>query len=176
MIELVSISKLIVSAITTSLFLGGWTGPGVGWLTAPGMAAGWQLLGNILGVIYFVTKVYLLCAVFIWVRATLPRLRSDQLMQFAWLILMPATLGNILLTALLYLVVSGLGGSSLVFLLVVGVINWGLFFGFIRIVGRATAATTHRAQAPSLRVRMRREALAQLPEQLELAGKTKLVK
>ena len=166
----------IVSAITTSLFLGGWAGPGVGWLTAPGMAAGWQLLGNILGVIYFITKVYLLCAVFIWVRATLPRLRGDQLMQFAWLILMPATLGNILLTGLLYLVVSGLGGSSLVFLLVVGVINWGLFFGFIRIVGRATAATTRRAQAPALRVRMRRETLAQIPEQLELAGKTKLVK
>ncbi len=63
-----------------------------------------------------------------------------------------------------------------VFLLVVGVINWGLFFGFIRIVGRATAATTRRAQAPALRVRMRRETLAQLPEHLELVGKTKLVK
>ena len=74
------------------------------------------------------------------------------------------------LTGLLYLVVSGLGGSTLVFLLVVGVINWGLFFGFIRIVGRATAATTRRAQAPALRVRMRRETLAKLPEQLELAG------
>ncbi len=85
------------------------------------------------------------CAVFIWVRGTLPRLRSDQLMQFAWLILMPATLGNILLTCLLYLVVSGLGGSTLVFLLMVGVINWGLLFGFIRIVGRATGATTRRA-------------------------------
>ena len=122
------------------------------------------------------TKVYLLCAVFIWVRATLPRLRSDQLMQFAWLILMPATLGNILLTGLLYLVVSGLGGSTLVFLLVVRVINWGLFFGLIRIVGSATAATTRRAQSPALRVRMRQETLAQIPEQLELAGKTKLVK
>lgn len=166
----------IVSAITTSLFLGGWAGPGVGWLTAPGMAAGWQLLGNILGVIYFITKVYLLCAVFIWVRATLPRLRSDQLMQFAWLILMPVTLGNILLTGLLYLVVGGLGGSTLVFLLLTGVINWALLLGFFRLVRRATAATTRRAQAPALRVRMRRGTLAQLPEQLELAGETKLVK
>src|SRR2546423_12809499 len=93
-----------------------------------------QLLGNILGVIYFITKVYLLCAVFIWVRGTLPRLRSDQLMQFAWLILMPATLGNILLVGAIYLVVNGLGWSNLVFLLVTGVINWGLLFVFIRLV------------------------------------------
>src|SRR5947208_1954247 len=114
----------IVSAIITSLFLGGWAGPGVGFLTAPGTAIGWQLLGNVLGVLYFITKVYLLCAVFIWVRGTLPRLRSDQLMQFAWLILMPATLGNILLVGAIYLVVNGLGWSNLVFLLVTGVINW----------------------------------------------------
>src|SRR5437762_4729271 len=40
----------IVSAIAVTLFLGGWSGPGVGFLTAPGMAFGWQLLGNILGI------------------------------------------------------------------------------------------------------------------------------
>ena len=87
------------------------------------MAIGWQLLGNVLGLIYFITKVYLLCCVFIWVRGTLPRLRSDQLMQFAWLILTPATLGIILLTGLIYLLVIGSGLSSLVFLTVTGVIN-----------------------------------------------------
>src|SRR6266700_2621967 len=96
----------IVSAIATTLFLGGWSGPGVAVLTAPGMAFGWQLLGNILGLVYFIIKVYLLCFVFIWVRSTMPRLRADQLMQFAWLILIPVTLGNILLTALVYLIVN----------------------------------------------------------------------
>src|SRR5438128_4350780 len=100
----------IVAAIATSLFLGGWSGPGVALLAAPGMAIGWEILGTILGVVYFILKVYLLCFVFLWVRATLPRLRADQLMQFAWLILIPATLGNIVLTGLIYLVVSGLGG------------------------------------------------------------------
>jgi len=157
----------IVSAITTSLFLGGWSGPGVGFLTAPGMAFGWQLLGNILGVIYFVTKVYLLCVLFIWIRGTLPRLRADQLMQFAWLMLIPATLGNILLTGLLYLTVSGLGLSNLVFLVVTGGINWLLLIGFIRLVGRATVATTRRAQAPALRARARQAALAQVAGQAE---------
>src|SRR2546425_9719759 len=47
----------IVSAIATTLFLGGWAGPGVAFLTTPGMAFGWQLLGNILGIVYFVIKV-----------------------------------------------------------------------------------------------------------------------
>ncbi len=158
----------IVSAITTSLFLGGWSGPGVGFLTAPGMAFGWQLLGNILGVLYFIGKVYFLCVVFIWIRATLPRLRSDQLMQFAWLILIPATLGNIVLTALTYLVLNALGLSSLVFLIVIGVINWLLLIGFIRLVTRATVATTRRAKAPVLRAQARQQRVqAQLPPSLE---------
>jgi NADH-quinone oxidoreductase subunit H len=119
----------IVSAITTFLFLGGWSGPGVGEL-------------------------------FTWIRGTLPRLRADQLMQFAWLMLIPATLGNILLTGLISLAVSGLGISTLVFLIVTGAINWLLLIGFIRLVGRAMVATTRRAQAPAIRARTRQAALA----------------
>jgi len=160
----------IVSAITTSLFLGGWSGPGVGFLTASGMAFGWQILGNILGVIYFVTKVYLLCVIFIWIRSTLPRLRADQLMQFAWLMLIPATLGNILLTGLLYLAVSGLGLSNLVFLIVTGAINCILLIGFIYLVGRATVATTRRAQAPAIRARARQAALAHVAQLAKAPG------
>jgi NADH-quinone oxidoreductase subunit H len=159
----------IVSAITTSLFLGGWSGPGVGSLTAPGMAIGWVLLGNVLGFIYFMLKVYLLCSVFIWVRGTLPRLRADQLMQFAWLILIPATLGNILLTGILYLVVNSMGLSNVVFLIVTGAINWLLLFGFIRLVTRATVNSTRHAQAPAIRASTQRQAAAQLPEHVETA-------
>jgi NADH-quinone oxidoreductase subunit H len=158
----------IVSAITTSLFLGGWAGPGVAYLTAPGIAAGWAILGNLLGITYFIIKVYVLCCIFIWIRATLPRLRSDQLMQFAWLILIPATLGNIVLTGLLSIVSSNLGFSNLVFLIVTGVINWVLLFGFIRLVRRATVASTRHAQAPAFRaVAQRRAVQARLPEHLE---------
>src|SRR6184192_1198604 len=62
----------IVSAIATSLFLGGWDGPGVGYLTGTGMATGWVIVGNLLGVFYFIFKVDLLCCIFIWIRATLP--------------------------------------------------------------------------------------------------------
>ena len=153
----------IVSAIATTLFLGGWSGPGVGFLTAPGMAFGWLLLGNLLGIGYFIIKVYLLCFVFIWVRTTLPRLRADQLMQFAWLILIPVTLGNILLTALIYLILSSFGLSNLVFLIVLGVVNFIMLAGFIWVISRATVATTRHAQAPAI-LAQRRAAAAQLPE------------
>ena len=156
----------IVSAIATYLFLGGWSGPGVAYLTGLG-SPGWGLLGNLLGVGYFIAKVYLLCFVFIWVRSTLPRLRSDQLMQFAWLILIPVTLVNILLTGLIYLLVSSIGlgdYTNLVFLIVTACVNWAMFFAFIRIVQRATSATTRRASAPSIRARERAKVAAQLPE------------
>jgi NADH-quinone oxidoreductase subunit H len=159
----------IVSAIATTLFLGGWSGPGVAFLTSHGMAFGWQFLGNILGLGYFVIKVYMLCFVFIWVRSTLPRLRADQLMQFAWLILIPVTLGNILLTALIYLILSNFGLSNLVFLIVLAVINFVMLGGFIWVITRATVATTRRAQAPAIRAQ-RRAAAAQLPERAGVAG------
>ena len=87
-------------------------------------------------------------------------------MQFAWLILIPATLGNIVLTGLIYLIMSSLGLSNLTFLIVLGVINWILLFGFIRLVGRATVATTRKAQAPALR-RARLATQVRLPEHTE---------
>jgi NADH-quinone oxidoreductase subunit H len=157
-------NMIIVSSIAATLFLGGWSGPGVAFLTASGMVFGWQLLGNILGVLYFIGKVYFLCFIFIWVRSTLPRLRADQLMQFAWLILIPVTLGNVLFTALVYLVLSNLGLSNLVFLIVLGVLNWFLLFGFIWLVSRVTVATTRRAQAPAIRARRAAAVAGQLPE------------
>jgi NADH-quinone oxidoreductase subunit H len=162
----------IVSAIATMLFLGGWSGPGVAYLIGLG-AFGWGLLGNVLGLVYFTIKVYLLCFVFIWVRSTLPRLRADQLMQFAWLILIPITLVNILLTGFIYLVVSALGlgnWTSLVFLVVTGIFNWAMLFAFIWIVRRATSATTRRAQAPAIRAQRSVTPAAQIPERVGATG------
>src|SRR5438477_3018653 len=162
----------IVSAIATDLFLGGWSGPGVAYLTGLG-SPGWEVLGNLLALMYFVTKVYLLCFVFIWVRSTLPRLRSDQLMQFAWLILIPTTLFNILLTGLLFLVINSLGlgqFTNIVFLVLIAVINWAMLFAFIWIIRRATTATTRRAQAPAIRAQRREPTAGELPERAGAAG------
>jgi NADH-quinone oxidoreductase subunit H len=75
---------VVVAALTTVLFLGGWKGPFgddyLGWL--------WTLI-----------KVFAVSFVVIWVRVAYPRLREDQLQRLCWLILVPAALGQIVLTA-----------------------------------------------------------------------------
>jgi len=73
---------LLIAALITVLFLGGWRGP---WLT---------------GVAWFTIKVLTLIFTFFWLRTSLPRFRYDQLMAFGWIILLPASLLNLLITAL----------------------------------------------------------------------------
>src|SRR5579859_2993927 len=96
----------IVSAVGTALFLGGWSGPGAAiafWTGALGSFWG-QVVFNIIGLFWFVAKMLVLLLLFQWIRATLPRLRADQLMRFAWLYLIPLTLFNIVLTGGLLLI------------------------------------------------------------------------
>src|SRR5258708_9598012 len=83
---------------------------------------------------------------------------------------MPVTLGNVLFTALVYLVLSNLGLSNLVFLIVLGVLNWFLLVGFIWLVSRATVATTRHAQAPAIRARRAAAIAGQLPERTGAAS------
>lgn len=80
------INMITVSMLASSLFLGGWNGPGVS--TIP-----------LLGVVYFAGKILFFIFVYIWLRGTLPRFRFDQLMNFGWTFLMPLALLNIFLTA-----------------------------------------------------------------------------
>jgi len=159
----------IVSAIATYLFLGGWSGPGVSYLTGLGTPV-WGLIGNVLALIYFVTKVYFVCFIFVWVRATLPRLRADQLMQFAWLILIPLTLGNILLPGLIYLLANSLGLPNWVFLIVLVLVNWAGVAGFIWWVRRATTSATLRAQAPAIHAQRRESAVPALQLSRSIEG------
>ncbi|MBT2756622.1 NADH-quinone oxidoreductase subunit NuoH [Mesobacillus foraminis] len=74
-------------ALITVLFLGGW-------LPLP-------FLGFIPGAVWFALKFSLVVFILIWFRATFPRIRADQLMEFAWKVLLPVALANIFLTALL---------------------------------------------------------------------------
>jgi NADH-quinone oxidoreductase subunit H len=165
----------IVSAIASTLFLGGWSGPGVAYLVGLNNP-GWGLLGNLLGMGYFFGKIYALCFVFIWIRSTLPRLRADQLMQFAWLILTPTTLFNILLTGGLYLIINSFGLANtgltnLIFLVVLGAFNWLMVYVFIRVVSRATVASTRSAKSPVTRAR-EQELQKQLAAQSEASVQT----
>lgn len=87
-------NMLAVCAIAATLFLGGWLGPGVG---SPSLH---PFLRGLLGLIYFQIKVYFLLFVMMWLRWTLNRLRVDQLMDFAWKVLLPIAFVNLILTGL----------------------------------------------------------------------------
>jgi NADH-quinone oxidoreductase subunit H len=78
------INMITLSGLCVTLFLGGWLGP-------------WAPLGPL----WFLLKVLALIFLFIWLRATLPRLRYDQLMSFGWKILLPLATLNALVTAAL---------------------------------------------------------------------------
>jgi NADH-quinone oxidoreductase subunit H len=78
------INVVVISAIATTMFLGGWHGPG-----PVALAPLWVVL-----------KMGIFVVLFIWVRATLPRLRYDQLMSFGWKVLLPLATVNALVTAI----------------------------------------------------------------------------
>jgi NADH-quinone oxidoreductase subunit H len=88
------VNMVTVSALATTLFLGGWQAP---WpLSAIGDGAlnsGWW------GLLWFLGKVCLFLFMFIWLRGTLPRFRYDQFMRFGWKVLIPASLAWIILVA-----------------------------------------------------------------------------
>ncbi|HKI67678.1 MAG TPA: complex I subunit 1 family protein, partial [Solirubrobacterales bacterium] len=86
MVEYIEI--IVVCGVAAAMFLGGWMGPGPGFLDPI-----WMLL-----------KIFALVFVFIWVRATLPRLRYDQLMTLGWKVLLPLATLNVLVTAVLVVV------------------------------------------------------------------------
>jgi len=76
------INTFAIAALTTLLFLGGWLGP------------------FLPGVVWFLLKVYALVLVVFWIRGTFPRLRIDQLMAFAWKVMVPLAFYTIVITAI----------------------------------------------------------------------------
>jgi NADH-quinone oxidoreductase subunit H len=78
----------VVSGIAAAMFLGGWMGPGPSFLDP----------------IWMLSKILALICFFIWVRATLPRLRYDQLMSLGWKVMLPLATLNVLVTAVLVVV------------------------------------------------------------------------
>ncbi|HOQ99501.1 MAG TPA: NADH-quinone oxidoreductase subunit H [Anaerolineae bacterium] len=76
------IAVIVAASIFVTIFLGGWQGPFL-----PGI---WWFFAKLIAMIYVLT----------WIRVTLPRIRYDRLMSFAWKVLVPLAVGNVLVTAL----------------------------------------------------------------------------
>jgi NADH-quinone oxidoreductase subunit H len=79
------IEMFVISAVAVTFFLGGWHGPGPGWLDP----------------IWVIVKIFFFLFLFMWVRATVPRVRYDQLMSLGWKVLLPLATLNVLVTAIL---------------------------------------------------------------------------
>ena len=75
-------NTFVIAALTALLFLGGWHGPGL---------PGW---------VWFLVKTYSIIMVIFWIRGTFPRLRIDQLMAFAWQVVVPLSFLNIVITGI----------------------------------------------------------------------------
>jgi NADH-quinone oxidoreductase subunit H len=89
----------VFSLIASVLFLGGWGIP-FSWFGWDGIddVDNWM---NVVGPLIMVTKMMLLSFVIMWVRFSYPRFREDQLQRFAWKVLVPVSLVNIMVTAIL---------------------------------------------------------------------------
>ncbi len=87
-------NMIVVSAVATTLFLGGWLRP------FPNVQA-LAVLDYVPGWLWFVFKTFGFIYLTMWVRATLPRYRYDQLMRLGWKVLIPVGIANLVVTAIL---------------------------------------------------------------------------
>ncbi|MDH5348377.1 MAG: NADH-quinone oxidoreductase subunit H, partial [Nitrospira sp.] len=85
------------SCVAAALFLGGWQAPYPGTILE---LLGLPSLSWIESTMWFAIKTYSFLFLFFWLRATLPRLRYDQLMKFGWKVLLPIALANIVATSI----------------------------------------------------------------------------
>jgi NADH-quinone oxidoreductase subunit H len=84
-------NMIVISAVAATVFFGGWLAPfpNVSWLSFLGLVPGWA---------WFMLKTFGLLYVFLWVRATFPRYRYDQLMRLSWKWLIPLAILNVVVT------------------------------------------------------------------------------
>src|SRR4029078_5307073 len=81
-----------VSSVAATLSRGGWLAPFSHWLPFLNIVPGW---------IWFLIKSFVFLYIFIWVRATLPRYRYDQLMNIGWKVLIPLAISNLVLSGII---------------------------------------------------------------------------
>src|SRR6478609_1263078 len=126
------INMVTVSALATTLFLGGWRAPWPITQVWGGANEGWW------PILWFVGKLFAFIFVFIWLRGTLPRLRYDQFMKFGWKFLIPVSLAWIVIvgTARALSIDDGedrrallIGAGLVLFVLIVASLAFDTFLG-----------------------------------------------
>ncbi|HEX5706535.1 MAG TPA: NADH-quinone oxidoreductase subunit NuoH [Pyrinomonadaceae bacterium] len=100
-------AMIVVAAVATTVYLGGWYFPGVWRLTE---ARGYHALYVLIGLVVFSVKMAILLYLYFWLRWTFPRYRYDQLMDLGWKWMIPASLLNIIWTAFAIFTVQALDG------------------------------------------------------------------
>lgn len=129
---------IAAGALATVLFLGGWQPPvpilGFG---PEGLRALLTGLANAVPPpVWFTAKTFLMVVVFMWLRGTLPRLRVDQLMAFAWKVLVPLSLANLLVTGLLASIARQENWNGVLTFVAFGMGNAVLLAALYALVGR----------------------------------------
>ena len=131
-------AMIVVSAVIATLFLGGWSGP----------------FASFLGWLWFLIKIFLVIFVFVWIRATYPRLRVDQIMAVSWKFLLPLSLINLAVTTVEVFLLRGPDGLSALDLWIMAAINIPLALVCIALFGnlvrQRTAVHSGRVSSPAI--------------------------
>lgn len=133
------VNMTTVSALAATLFLGGWQAP-LPFSLIDGADSGWWAL------LWFVIKVWGFLFFFMWLRATLPRLRYDQFMSFGWKVLIPVSLAWVMAVATIRAVLGPDNGW-----LIPAMVIAGLLAGAVLVMGyrlRARRSRTTAREAP----------------------------
>ena len=129
------VAMFAMCAFTATLFLGGFLPPH-------------PILSFIPGPVWLFGKLMILVLLFIWIRGTMPRLRADQLMEFAWKFMLPMSVINLIAAGIWDAFDGGVLGWTLS-----AVLNFGAFFAWSRILSQASRfrpRTYRYAEEPAL--------------------------
>ncbi|MGQ0508106.1 MAG: NADH-quinone oxidoreductase subunit NuoH [Myxococcaceae bacterium] len=133
----------VMSALLTTLFLGGWQVPGVdilameksgpySFLGLTTSAPGWYY---VVSTLFFCAKTIVLVNVVIWIRWTFPRIRVDQMMSLCWKYLVPVGMALVVLTAITEVVSFNIWGQASIGSAAAFSVRWWLHFAFFAVAG-----------------------------------------
>lgn len=138
-------NMMLVSAVATTVFLGGWLIPGWDTLEA---AVGSKFLLSLIGGFIFFVKMYFLILIMMWIRWTFPRVRPDHLMNLGWKFMLPMAFVNLVVCAMVGILQAMElleGWPGLIKVYAIGLISVGLVLGVFSMFTRHE----HRALAPT---------------------------